>query len=680
MKVKYHIVVLFLIILLSYSNASMSCSNIKVIGTFDSSTLSFAFTEKVILSRDKTKAFVSDGGAGLQILDISDLTNPILIGNYDVNYTKGEIVKEAVLSSDESKVFISTHTGGLKVVDISNMANPTLLGENNLSNGLALGIAISNDDSTAYIANSNGGFKVVDVSNLANPVVISELNSSVVGTVKSVTLSNDGTKAFIATLDSGIKIINISNRNDPVLINRYDTYYAQHIILSSDETKAFVSDSFEGLKILDISDDMNITLISSLDINGTAMHVSLSDDGTKAFVADFHRTDTSKGVQIINISDIYNPSILNSFPTGQTKGVTFYPDNKIFVASGHGGLKILECPQISTPTPTPTPTPSLTSTSISTPSPTLEPRQNIDTLNDGVSGKICFGDKVWEDLDRDGIQDSDELGIENVKVTLYRGDCITELNTTRTDILGNYLFSNLKTGDYCVGFSEFPSEYADYIATFKNRGSDDSRDSDVNRDNNKTDRFTLNHMEENECNISIDMGIYIKRECEEIILYDDVVDANKNSSITEIDALSNDTISTNGQTIKFLNISDAEILWQEEGIVPADTKLLDTLTIKGEGVWRVEDGMINFIADDEFKGQIPSAIYYIVKSPSCDGVVDSETRLSNIAQVKISSPCCCKAYNNSVSSLNKVSIIALILLSTILGLWFIGRVESRREW
>ena len=302
-------------------------------------------------------------------------------------------------------------------------------------------------------------------------------------------------------------------------------------------------------------------------------------------------------------------------------------------------------------------------------------RQNIDILDESDLGKVCFGDKVWEDMDRDGVQDTDEIGIENVKVTLYTGDCISELNVTQTDTLGEYMFSNLESGDYCVGFSEFPSEYEDYIATFKNRGSDRDRDSDVNRDTNKTDRFTLNSIENSECNISIDMGIYKKRECKEIMVYDDIQDSNQNSSITEINILSNDTLPTDEQTvIKLLNTSDGEILWHEDSIVPSTVELLDTLVVEGEGIWQVENGIIKFTAFDEFDGQIPSVIYYTVETLSCDEVVDSETRLSNVAQIKLSSPCSCTRYTNSVSAFNKISIIIFIILI----FWFI-KIEFKKD-
>ncbi|MDE9969942.1 carboxypeptidase regulatory-like domain-containing protein [Staphylococcus pseudintermedius] len=67
------------------------------------------------------------------------------------------------------------------------------------------------------------------------------------------------------------------------------------------------------------------------------------------------------------------------------------------------------------------------------------------------------GDKVWDDLNKDGIQDDNEPGISNVKVTLKDADG-NVLDTRTTDANGSYLFENVKEGDYTIEF-ETPEGY-----------------------------------------------------------------------------------------------------------------------------------------------------------------------------------------------------------------------------
>jgi trimeric autotransporter adhesin len=50
-----------------------------------------------------------------------------------------------------------------------------------------------------------------------------------------------------------------------------------------------------------------------------------------------------------------------------------------------------------------------------------------------------IGNRVWSDLDNDGIQDANELGIAGLTVTLYEG--ATLVATTTTDVRGQYFFN-----------------------------------------------------------------------------------------------------------------------------------------------------------------------------------------------------------------------------------------------
>ncbi|MCK4441847.1 MAG: hypothetical protein KAU90_07550, partial [Sulfurovaceae bacterium] len=316
--------------------------------------------------------------------------------------------------------------------------------------------------------------------------------------------------------------------------------------------------------------------------------------------------------------------------------------------------------------PTPTPTPTL-QTPISIPTPT------VPILEESEINKACLGDKVWNDLNRNGIQNQDEPGIENIKVTLYANDCITALHTTKTDELGNYLFSNLEIGEYCVGFSNFPSEYNEYITTFKDEGQDDTKDSDVNRDTNKTDSFILNAMENEECNISIDMGIYKKPVCHEIVAYDDTIDTNNSNQITQIDILNNDTGILEGETIKFISTTEGEDLWKSQTAIPDGVELLDTLTVKDEGVWSIENGIVIFLPYDSFNGKIPSPVYYTIVSENCNATHASENILSNIAQIKIDTPCYCNGYESSIPTLNNLGIIMIMFLNSMMFLFFMRK-------
>ncbi|VED63385.1 antiadhesin Pls [Staphylococcus delphini] len=104
-----------------------------------------------------------------------------------------------------------------------------------------------------------------------------------------------------------------------------------------------------------------------------------------------------------------------------------------------------------------------------------------------------IGDKVWEDTNKDGIQDADEPGIANVTVTLKDADG-NVVDTRVTDTNGNYLFENVEQGDYTVEF-ETPEGYT---PTQTGQGSTD------NDSNGTSTKVTVGDNDD----LSLDSGFY----------------------------------------------------------------------------------------------------------------------------------------------------------------------------
>jgi len=89
--------------------------------------------------------------------------------------------------------------------------------------------------------------------------------------------------------------------------------------------------------------------------------------------------------------------------------------------------------------------------------------QRITTVDAGYwlttppgTGKI--GDRVWNDLNQNGIQDAGEPGMSGITVTLY-DNAGTAIKQATTDQNGNYIFTDLAAGNYTVGFSNLPDGF-----------------------------------------------------------------------------------------------------------------------------------------------------------------------------------------------------------------------------
>lgn len=113
-----------------------------------------------------------------------------------------------------------------------------------------------------------------------------------------------------------------------------------------------------------------------------------------------------------------------------------------------------------------------------------------------------LGDYVWEDLNRDGIQDPSEPGLPDVPVTLLDcNDPAGVLDTTTTNAGGFYLFDNLNPGCYEVQFGR----PAGYTFTTRNAGANDAIDSDADPITGRSGQVTLGPGEQN---LTIDAGLW----------------------------------------------------------------------------------------------------------------------------------------------------------------------------
>lgn len=117
-----------------------------------------------------------------------------------------------------------------------------------------------------------------------------------------------------------------------------------------------------------------------------------------------------------------------------------------------------------------------------------------------------IGNRVWEDLNGNGIQDANENGIPNVTVLLLRctGDTLAQ---TLTDATGLYRFNTLAAGDYKLRFNlaTAASTFANGVFTLKDVGLD-TLDSDVEVNSRETTCVTLAAGQQN---LSVDAGIYV---------------------------------------------------------------------------------------------------------------------------------------------------------------------------
>ena len=128
------------------------------------------------------------------------------------------------------------------------------------------------------------------------------------------------------------------------------------------------------------------------------------------------------------------------------------------------------------------------------------------TIDFGFVKPACIGNKVWEDKNANGVQDSDESGVEGVKVQLLdeNGDLVAGKEAT-SDADGNYQICGIYPGTYSVQVdkSTIPGGY---IITEPKQGGDDETDSDINKTTGKAVKQTT--LEGGDKDNTFDVGVY----------------------------------------------------------------------------------------------------------------------------------------------------------------------------
>jgi hypothetical protein len=103
--------------------------------------------ESIALSNTAPIAFMACGTAGLQIINFADTNNIFITGSFST----GGYAKELIY--DNNKVYITTEGRGLQIIDVSDLSNPKLIGV--IKTEYALGIDM--DQKYIYLADEKEG-------------------------------------------------------------------------------------------------------------------------------------------------------------------------------------------------------------------------------------------------------------------------------------------------------------------------------------------------------------------------------------------------------------------------------------------------------------------------------------------------------------------------------------------
>jgi len=270
-------------------------------------------------------AYVAAGSAGLQVVDVSNRSNPSIVASLVLSGNANDVTLLG------NSAYVAADSAGLHVVDVTNPLVPVRLGT--LSTGApALDVVVRG--TTAYIANSSNLF-IADVTNPASMAKIGSL--ALTGTIRGVDVDPVRKLAVVASGTNGIYVVDVSNPSAPLLLGGASTGNASDVAIHGNF--AFVADFQNSTTSVDITTPTAPIVLSHItdpNLGGFLQDIALS--------ANFALAADVKFVNGIPITDITDPSnllaraILN-FPQRDDNGMGIAADGTyVYLTTEHSSI------------------------------------------------------------------------------------------------------------------------------------------------------------------------------------------------------------------------------------------------------------------------------------------------------------------------------------------------------
>ena len=229
------------------SNGTFSATAEVTVQAFSPQALSFLPLPGAAndLALDGAYAYVACGGADLQVVDVSNLSQPRLVASRSF---PGEAFDVVVA---DGVAYVAAGSNGLVTVDVGNPLAPVVLGSIRTP-GTALAVAVR--DGIAYVADGRG-LRLFDVTDPAAPVALGQI--SLPGRPRGIALTEN--LAVVAAEREGIQVLDVS---DPALPRVVGSTQTRGCCLSNAADVvvrgrlAYVADgatTLGGIKVIDLS-------------------------------------------------------------------------------------------------------------------------------------------------------------------------------------------------------------------------------------------------------------------------------------------------------------------------------------------------------------------------------------------------------------------------------------------
>jgi len=230
--------------------------------------------------------------------------------------------------------FVSDGFGGMTVLDVSNVSSPVLNATISFPNDYVNTSFIDSTNRIAYIGTENGNLYVYDLSGM--PATIVQIGGdTTAASINGILIS--GNLAYLAIDDLGLEIENVGNPAFPSFISSFNTPgTANYVRLGG--SYAYVADGTAGITVLDVTDPFNPAFYRNITTLGSALGVTYYPNSAQIYTAE-----GSGGCELFSVAGAPpGAQQLGFYNINAQSNAVYYNYPYIFLANGQNGLTVLQ--------------------------------------------------------------------------------------------------------------------------------------------------------------------------------------------------------------------------------------------------------------------------------------------------------------------------------------------------
>jgi hypothetical protein len=281
---------------------------------------------------DDQRAYLGSG-ATVQVLDVSDPSEPQRVGRVEVE----TMVRRLVVEDD--LVYVTAGIDGMTIIDVSDASAPLVVSRIGGPNAPLIRFDdVAAVDRIAFVAASSDGLRVFDIADSEHPVQIGAIEE--IGDVNCVAVNSN--YAYVA-VNYGLLVVDVTDPANPAVVSStpFDLSWGGDIVAIG--STVYIAGQ-SGLQVVDVSDPAAPSVTGTFDWSFSTTVDGLDVWGDLAYV-----TDLNVGVRLIDVSDPTDPlqvALLEPPPYGP--GVAAM-EGILFWAAGDAGLRAYDVSIPSTP-------------------------------------------------------------------------------------------------------------------------------------------------------------------------------------------------------------------------------------------------------------------------------------------------------------------------------------------